>query len=141
MRFEKLQGLDTIKAKTFEALKDNYLSISEGIDPTTKQRIYVDCTVGETIYRMDAGRKPAETHDAGVRLAIQTSETSTFVVDFNNEVHYSVPLPTAQAIALQQAMDARSQYLEYQLKKQQIAAAQTVADVRAISLTFTVNTA
>lgn len=137
----RVETLAEAQHKAFKRLKINYLALCEGVDPATGQRVYVDCMVGETTYRMDAGRKPAETHNAGIRLAIQTNETSTFVVDFNNEIHYSVPLPTAQAIALQQAIDARSQYVEYQLKKQQIAAARTVADVRAISLTFTVNTA
>ena len=135
------ENISEEKAQAFDRLKRHYLSITEGIDPATGQRIYVDYTVAGQTIRMDAGRKPAETHDAGLRLAVQTGETTAFVVDFNNEVHYGVPLAMAQGIALQQALDARSQYLEYQMKKQQIAGATTVAQVRAIPLNFSVNIA
>lgn len=133
------ETVDQAKEKAFNNLRRTYLSVCDGIDPVTKQRIYVDCTVGETTYRMDAGRKPAETHDGGIRLAEQSGEETTFVVDFNNDVHYAVPIAEAKQIALQQAQDARNHYIEYQTFKQQIAGCSTVEEVRGLNLDFTVN--
>lgn len=140
MRFEKLQGLDAIKQQQFEALKNSHLTVSEGSDPTTGKRMYVDCVVGTETYRMDAGNLAAEKHNGGIRLAEMSEEETTFVVDFNNEVHYAVPIAAAKAIALQQAQDARNHYIEYQMFKQQIDGAATVAELRALSQVFTVNT-
>lgn len=132
-------SVDTAKGQAMDELRRRYRAVQDGVDPTTGKRIYVDCTVGETTYRMNAGRKAAETHDAGVRLADDNGETETFIVDFYDETHYAVPIAAARAVAKAQALDARDHYIQYQQRKQQIAAAQTVAEVRAIDLKFAVN--
>lgn len=132
------ETLGQAQIKALDSLKRCYLTLCEGVDPVTKQRIYVDCTVGEDTYRMDAGRKPAETHDAGIRLTVQAGEETTFVVDYNNEVHYGVAVGVAQNIALQQALDARNHYIQYQMFKQQIAGCTTVEEVKGLALEFNV---
>ena len=116
-----------------------YEAVCAGDDPETGQSIYVDCEVNGTTYRMNAGRNAADTFDKGLRLAQQNGETHTFVVDFYNQVHEDVPIADAFAINLQQSLDARTHYIEYQVMKGQLAAAQTVAEVRSIPLEFSIN--
>jgi cellobiose phosphorylase len=88
---------------------------------------------------MNAGRNAAKTFDEGLRLSISNNEAQTFVVDFYNVVSQNIPIEVALAINLQQSLDARNHYVEYQVMKGQLAMAQTVADVRSVPLNFSIN--
>jgi len=140
MRFEATQGINAVKRAQFLKAKHNYETVCGGHDPETGKQIYVDCVVGGQTVRMNAGRNAAETFDKGLRLAQMNNESATFVVDFYNVISQNVPIASAFAINLQQSLDARNHYVEYQVMKGQLAAAQTVAAVRSVPLTFSINT-
>jgi len=140
MRFEATIGIDAIKLIQFSKVKDIYGIICDGRDPITKKQIYVDCVVGETTYRMNAGKDAAEKMDAGVRIfERQGSPVMPIIRDFHNVNHTNLPMADAIAISVLQGADALGHWMQYGQKVDAINSAQTVQEVRDVPLGFVVN--
>jgi hypothetical protein len=134
MRFEAVRPLDDVKAEVAAKVKKDYLSLVGGVSPSGG-RIYVDCVVGDTTYRMDAGEQAASRMDGGFRTAEELGEIMTPVRDYYNTDHY-LPIEEARQIRNQQALDARSYWLRKCELNGYIAAAATVKELREIDLSY-----
>lgn len=134
MRFEKTRPLDEVKVEVVSDIKKRYLSLVNGVSPSGG-RIYVDCIVGDTTYRMDAGEQASVRMDGGFRMAQELGETTIPVRDYYNNDHY-LPIEYARQIRNQQAMDARRYWMRKCELNALVEAAQSVAELRAIDLSF-----
>ncbi len=138
MRFEATQGIEAVKATKLKEAKSRYQSICSGTDPTTNKSIYVDCIVGETTYRMNAGRKASETLFFALQKAQLKGAEQYFLVDVYDDLHAGVPIADCLAVNVAQGDDAETHYLQYQMMKKAIGEANNAAEVRAVPLTFDV---
>jgi hypothetical protein len=127
------------KRAKLDELKMAYGQVCAGIDPATQKQIYVDCVVGETTYRMNAGRQASETLFFALQKAQQKGIQEYFLVDFYDEIHQGVPMSDCFAVNMQQGDDAEVHYITKQGLKAAIGSAETVAQLREIQLTFPVN--
>lgn len=128
------ETIEDVMAKVKAEVGSTYNSIVEG-KSRSGGRIYVDCVVGETTYRMDAGEKSASRMDGGVRMAQEVGETTIIVRDYNNKDHY-LHIDDAKQIRDQQAIDARRYWRRKCELNAQVESAQSVSELRAIDLSF-----
>lgn len=128
---------DVVRAKLAQ-ISTIYNAICQGT--YNGKDIYVDCLTANGTYRMNAGREAATNMDGGVRIFEGMGASYMPVVrDFYNTNHVNVPMVDAKSISVQQGADALTLW---QIKGQlidQINACTTVAEVRAIEISFPVN--
>ena len=138
---QKEEDLLEFKEKALKKISDDYDKTCKGKDPVTGRGIYVDCLVGETTYRMNAGRNATETFESGLTLAERNGESQTFIVDFYDDVFAGVAVADAQEVNRLQGNDSRVHYQEKQAFRAAISAAATVQEVKNTSAlaVFSVN--
>lgn len=135
-----VDNIQLAKESLNQVVIDKYKSICQGVDPETDSRIYVNCSVGNTIYKMDAGQEAATNMDAGVRIfELSGADYMPIVRDFNNTNHTNVPIADARSIALQQGAYALTLWQQKGAKIDAIAGAESVSDLLSLDLSFEVN--
>ena len=140
-REEKTFTLRELKDIILATVSTNYKIICEGKDPTTGKPIYVDCTFGDTTYRMNTGKDAATAMDSGVRIYERGGATHMPIVrDFNNTNHLNVPMDEAISISLQQGADAIGYWQQKGAMVDAINTATTETELDAVNLIFAVNT-
>ena len=130
-------SIENVAALT--ATSEAYQQICNGKDPVTGRQIYVDCTVGETTYRMNAGKEAAKSMDEGVRYERVGATHMPVVRDFYNVNHENVPIADAISISLQQGADALTYWQSKCVMVDAIASADSVGDLEAIDFVFPVS--
>ena len=133
MLIEDIQGIEKICDDKLKQAKDYSNAIASGIDQYTGKKIYVDCRISDDItFRMNAGMLAANKLDMGIRLAQTNNETTTIIVDFNDDEFIDIPIETALQINRLQSLDARIHYLEYQQLKNNIKQTKQDGDIVAL---------
>lgn len=137
MRLNIGKGLAELKRLKLAELNDIYVAAMNGVDKVTGKQIYVNCIVAENTFKMNAGYNAAQTLDAGIRLAAELgAPVMNQIRDFHNGMHPNIPIEIARAIRVQQALHATTIWERKGQLKDLIDAATTVAELKAVELTF-----
>jgi len=129
------------KIMALSKVEKDYSDLCRGTDPVSKNRIYVDCVVGEDTYRMNAGRNAALNMDSGVRIFERSGATTMPEIrDFYDNNHLNVPMAVAISISVQQGADALSYWRRKGEIVDAINSATTLEEIDSIDTTFTVRT-